>query len=42
MFRGSIGGPQKRLIRFNAAIRPNYKITKEAPSITYVSLTSKQ
>ncbi|HIH39166.1 TPA: 50S ribosomal protein L3 [Candidatus Woesearchaeota archaeon] len=42
MFRGSIAGPQKRLIRFNAAIRPNKNITKEAPNITYVSLASKQ
>ena len=42
MFRGSIAGPQKRLIRFNSPTRPNKKITKEAPSITYVSLASKQ
>jgi large subunit ribosomal protein L3 len=42
MLRGSIPGAAKRLIRFNAAIRPNIKITKEAPSITYVSLASKQ
>ena len=42
MFRGSIAGPQKRIIRFNHSIRPNPKITKEAPSIVYVSLSSKQ
>jgi len=42
MLKGSIGGPKKRLIRFNKAIRPNDKITKEAPSIAYISLGSKQ
>lgn len=42
MMRGSVPGARKRLIRFNAAIRPNHMITKEAPSITYVSLSSKQ
>lgn len=42
MLKGSIPGPRKRLIRFNLATRPNRKITKEAPQITYVSLSSKQ
>lgn len=42
IIRGSINGPNKRLIRFNAATRPNAKITKEAPQITYISLNSKQ
>lgn len=42
IMRGSVPGARKRLIRFNAAIRPNHMITKEAPSITYVSLSSKQ
>ncbi len=42
MIRGSVGGAAKRLIRFNVATRPNPKITKEAPQITYISLQSKQ
>lgn len=42
MLRGSVGGAAKRLIRFNAAIRPNHHITKEAPQITFTSLGSKQ
>jgi large subunit ribosomal protein L3 len=36
IFKGSIGGPKKRLIRFNNAIRPNRKIPKEAPAIKQV------
>ncbi len=42
MLKGSVPGPRKRLIRFNVATRPNPKITKEAPQITYTSLQSKQ
>ncbi len=42
LLRGSIAGPKKRMIRINQAIRPNPKITKEAPSIIYTSLQSKQ
>ncbi len=42
MLRGSIAGTAKRLIRFNTATRPNHMITKEAPSITYISTHSKQ
>jgi len=42
MFKGSIAGPRKRMIRFNAAMRPSSKMTKEAPSIIYTSLQSKQ
>jgi large subunit ribosomal protein L3 len=42
MLKGSVGGSAKRIIRFNFATRPNPKITKEAPQITYTSLESKQ
>ncbi|MBN2420878.1 50S ribosomal protein L3 [Candidatus Woesearchaeota archaeon] len=42
MLRGSVGGTAKRLIRFNTATRPNHKITKEAPQITFISTGSKQ
>jgi large subunit ribosomal protein L3 len=42
MLRGSIPGPAKRMIRFNAATRPNKNITKDAPQITYISTQSKQ
>ena len=42
LLRGSVGGPRKRLIRFNVATRPNKKITTEAPNVTYISLGSKQ
>lgn len=42
VLKGSVGGPRKRLIRFNLATRPNKKFTKEAPQITYTSLNSKQ
>ena len=33
LVKGSVAGPQKRLIRFNASIRPNRKIPNEAPII---------
>ena len=36
IFKGSIAGPKKRLIRFNHAIRPNKKIIKEAPAIKQI------
>jgi large subunit ribosomal protein L3 len=42
ILKGSVGGPKKRLIRFNHSIRSNYKIPKEAPSIRHISLKSKQ
>jgi large subunit ribosomal protein L3 len=42
LLKGSVGGPAKRLIRFNMAQRPNSKFTKEKPALTYVSLESKQ
>ena len=40
MIKGSIAGPQKRLIRLTDSIRP--KNVLEAPQISYVSLESKQ
>jgi large subunit ribosomal protein L3 len=42
LLKGSIGGPSKRLIRFNLAARPNKKIPKDAPEIEYISKTSRQ
>ncbi len=36
LVKGSIAGPAKRLIRMITSIRPNRKIPKEAPSITYI------
>ena len=41
LIKGSIGGPQKRLIRFTDPIRPK-KHALEAPQISYTSLESKQ
>lgn len=41
LFKGSIAGPAKRIIRFNAATR-NYKHSEEAPTIDFVSTSSKQ
>lgn len=42
LLKGSAGGPAKRLIRFNHAIRPLKKIPKDAPPIEYISVSSKQ
>ncbi len=42
LVKGSVPGARKRLIRFNKAIRPNKLIPTEAPTITYISLSSKQ
>ena len=42
LVKGSIPGHKKRLIIFTKATRPNKKIPGEAPSISYVSLKSKQ
>ena len=41
LIKGSIGGAQKRLIRFTGAMRPK-KNVPEAPQINYVSVESKQ
>jgi len=42
LLKGSIPGPCKRLIRFNQATRPDTTLPKEAPSIIFTSLNSKQ
>ncbi len=42
LLKGSIPGPKKRLIRMNLSLRPNRIIPKDAPSIEYLSLESKQ
>jgi large subunit ribosomal protein L3 len=34
--KGSIAGPAKRIVRINAAMRPNHKVPKEAPHILEV------
>ncbi len=42
LLKGSVGGPAKRLIRLNHAIRPLKKIPKDAPPIEYISTSSRQ
>ena len=42
LVKGSIGGAEKRLIRFTEAIRTNKSVPQEAPQIAYLSLESKQ
>jgi len=42
LVKGSVFGPVKRLIRFNRTIRENKKIPAEPPTISYLSLESKQ
>jgi large subunit ribosomal protein L3 len=42
LMKGSIQGPVKRMIKLIQAVRPNPKIPKDAPAITYVSLEAKQ
>ncbi|MBR9677629.1 50S ribosomal protein L3 [Candidatus Woesearchaeota archaeon] len=42
LIRGSVGGPTKRLIRFNKALRPTKKTLNEPVSIEQISLESKQ
>ncbi|MBN2111538.1 50S ribosomal protein L3 [Candidatus Woesearchaeota archaeon] len=42
LLKGSVGGPKKRMIRFNHAIRSNYKVPKDAPKIRHISLKSNQ
>ncbi len=41
MFKGSVPGPCKRLVRFRAPVRPQ-KYKYDEPQVTYVSLESKQ
>lgn len=42
LLHGSVPGPAKRLIRLRDAVRPTLVTVKEAPSLTYVSIESKQ
>jgi large subunit ribosomal protein L3 len=42
MVKGSVGGPVKRLITLTQPVRPNHRVPKQAPAITYVSTASKQ
>lgn len=42
LVKGSVAGIKKRLIILKKALRPNNKVPKEAPAISYVSLESKQ
>ena len=42
LVKGSIQGPAKRLIRLNLPKRPNALVPKDAPSVVYTSLESKQ
>ena len=42
LMKGSIGGASNRVVRMVKGIRPNKGIPKEAPSINYVSLESRQ
>jgi len=37
LVKGSVVGPQKRAIVMTPSSRPNYKMTKEAPEITFIS-----
>jgi len=42
LFKGTIPGPRKRIIRFNHPIRPNKKQEYEPPVIQHIDLESKQ
>ncbi|MBW3001810.1 50S ribosomal protein L3 [Candidatus Woesearchaeota archaeon] len=42
LVKGSIQGPAKRMIKLIQAVRPDPKVPKEAPAISYVSLEAKQ
>lgn len=42
LVKGSLAGPSKRIIAFTSASRMNRHVPKEAPSITHVSVASKQ
>lgn len=37
LIKGSVVGPKKRALLLTPAVRPNLKITKEAPEITFIS-----
>ncbi len=40
LVRGSVQGPRKRALVLTPSIRPNEKMTKEAPEVAYVSATN--
>jgi len=42
LVKGSLAGPQARLIKLTTPLRPNKNTPKEAPSITHISVASKQ
>lgn len=42
LVKGSVSGARKRLVRFNAAVRPDKNVPTEPPTIVYTSLESKQ
>ena len=42
LLKGSVGGPQKRLITMTHPIRGDRRVPKTAPTITFTSLASKQ
>jgi large subunit ribosomal protein L3 len=42
LIKGSVAGPEKRIIRMEAARRPNPKTDLTLPTIQYISLASKQ
>jgi large subunit ribosomal protein L3 len=42
LLKGSIAGASNRVVRMIKATRPNNHIPKDAPSISYVSLESRQ
>jgi large subunit ribosomal protein L3 len=42
VIKGSVPGPQKRLVLFRKAVRPDRKVPKQPGEITYISRSSKQ
>ena len=42
LVKGSVQGAAKRLVRLNYAQRPNHKMAKQAPTLEYLSIGSKQ
>ncbi|MBD3303516.1 50S ribosomal protein L3 [Candidatus Woesearchaeota archaeon] len=42
LVKGSVQGPAKRMIKLVQAVRPDPRIPKEAPAVSYVSLEAKQ
>ena len=42
LIKGSVGGAKKRLVTLTHAARPDHRVPKKAPVLTYVSQASKQ